>query len=398
MKNYAAVFGLGPYQIYGIKRLSKKYNLIGFDRNNKSPGIKYLKKFYNLDKIDKYKILQVCKKKKIKIFFCFSSDFSIKLINFLNKKLNLKNPNDKAEKISTNKFLFRKALKEKKILSPFFQQVELNKLNKLKLNKKSKYICKPLSSSGSRGVFIFKNRKQLIFNLKKYFNEYCNQKKVLIEELLHGQMYSIEGFYFKNNFIPICINKNFKELRYSLANKSILINFKNKRILRLGEDLATKCCRAIKVKYAPIHFEFIISNKTKKIYPIEIALRGAGTYIYGTFLKKILKKDTADLEIDLKEKREIVKIQNNFEKLIYLHFINVRKTLVFRKVNKKLLKEKIKIPFDLKILKVADKKVYLRNSADDRVAIVIFEFKNYAHFKKYHFKINKVFRVNNFIN
>ena len=71
MKNYAAVFGLGPYQIYGIKRLSKKYDLIGFDRNNKSPGIKYVKKFYNLDKIDKYKILKVCKKKKDKKFFLF---------------------------------------------------------------------------------------------------------------------------------------------------------------------------------------------------------------------------------------------------------------------------------------------------------------------------------------
>lgn len=398
MKNYAAVFGLGLYQIYGIKRLSKKYDLIGFDRNNKSPGIKYVKKFYNLDKIDKYKILEICKKKKIKIFFCFSSDFSSKIVNFLNQKLNLKNPNKKAENISTNKFLFRKALKEKKISSPFFQQVELNKLSKLKLNNKLTYICKPLSSSASRGVFVFKNKKQLIYNLKKYLYEYRNQKKILIEEFMHGQMYSIEGFYFKNNFIPICINKNFKEFKSSLANKSILINFKNKNIFSLGRDLASKCCKAIKVKYAPIHLEFIISNKTKKIYPIEIALRGAGTYIYGTFLKRVLKKNTADLEIDLKEKKEVAKIKNNFKKLIYIYFINIRKTLVFRKINKKLLKKKIKFPFDLKILKLANQKIHLRNSADDRVAIVKFEFENYMLFKKYYSKINKIFRVNNFIN
>ncbi len=274
----------------------------------------------------------------------------------------------------------------------------MNKINKLKLNNKLTYICKPLSSSASRGVFVFKNKKQLIYNLKKYIYEYRNQKKILIEELLHGQMYSIEGFYFKNNFLPICINKNFKEFKSSLANKSILINIKNKNIFSSGKDLASKCCEALKVKYAPIHFEFIISNKTKKIYPIEIALRGAGTYIYGTFLKRVLKKDTADLEIDLKEKKEIVKIKNNFKKLIYIYFINIKKTLVFRKINKKLLKKKIKIPFDLKTLKFAKQKIHLRNSADDRVAIVKFEFKNYMHFKKYYSKINKIFRVNNFIN
>ena len=81
-----AVFGLGPYQIYGIKRLSKRYKLIGFDVNNKAPGIKYTNKFYNLNKIDKFKILEICKNKKINKFFHFSSDFPIKLIHFLIKK------------------------------------------------------------------------------------------------------------------------------------------------------------------------------------------------------------------------------------------------------------------------------------------------------------------------
>ena len=115
------------------------------------------------------------------------------------------------------------------------------------------------------------------------------------------------------------------------------------------------------------------------------------------YLSKILKKNTADLEIDLKEKKEISKVKNNFNKLIYLHFINIRKTTTFYKLNKKLLKRKLNIPFNLKILKRSNKKINLRNSADDRVAIVIFEFKNYIHFKKYYYKINKIFKENNFI-
>ena len=77
MKNYVAVFGLGPYQIYGIKKLSQKYKLIGFDKNNKAPGIKYINKFYNLDKIDKFKILEICKKKKLTSFFVFHQIFPL---------------------------------------------------------------------------------------------------------------------------------------------------------------------------------------------------------------------------------------------------------------------------------------------------------------------------------
>ena len=397
MKNYVAVFGLGPYQIYGIKKLSQKYKLIGFDRNNNAPGIKYTNKFHNLEKIDKFEILNICKKKRILKFFCFSSDFSIKLINFLKKKLNIKNSNSKAETISTDKLLFRNILNEKKISSPYFKEAKLEEVKKIKLKKGLKYICKPLGLSGSRGVFIFNNKKDLISGLQKHKEYYINQDKILIEEFIEGQMYSIEGFYFKDNFLPICINKNYKEIKYSLANKSILINYQNNKILNAAKKLADQCCKSIKLKYAPIHFEFIIQNNTKKIYPIEIGLRGAGTYIYGTYLSKILKKNTATLEIDLKENEKILNLKNNSDKQIYLYFINARKNMTFKRLNIKMLREKFKIPFEVKVLKKENTEIIIRNSADDRVAIVIFKFENYKNFKKNYLSINKAMQANNFI-
>jgi hypothetical protein len=397
MKKYAAVFGLGPYQIYGIKKLSQKYKLIGFDKNKNAPGIKYTSKFYNLEKNNKFEILDICKKKKIIKFFCFSSDFSIKLINFLKKKLNLENPNNQAEITSYNKLLFRKIIKKRGISSPYFKEIKLEEANKIKLKKELKYICKPLNLSGSRGVFIFNDKKDLIKSLQKHKRYYTNKNKILIEEFIEGQMYSIEGFYFKNNFLPICVNKNYKEIKYSLANKSILINYQNSKILNEAKKLADQCCKAIKLKYAPIHLEFIIQNKTKKIYPIEIGLRGAGTYIYGTYLPIILKRNTAALEIELKENKKILNLKNNSDKQIYLYFISARKNMIFKKLNIKMLREKLRMPFDVKILKENNTEIVLKNSADDRVALIVFNFETYKNFKKNYSKIDKIMQANNFI-
>ncbi len=398
MKNFAAVFGLGPFQIYGIKRLRKKYKLIGFDKNKNAPGINYVNKFYNLEKINKYEIFKICKKKNIKKFYSFSTEFPIKLISYLNNKLSIRNPNEKAEFIATNKFLFRKELKKNRVITPFFKIIELDKIKKFKLSNKQTYICKPLNLSGSRGIFIFNKKKQLLKNIKKNNFYYQDQKKVLIEEFLKGQMFSIEGFFNKDNFFPICINKNFKELNYSLSNKSILINYKNKKILDNAKKLTEKCCKILGVKNALIHFEFIVQNNTKKLYPIEIALRGAGTHIYGNFLKRILEKNTADLEIELKENKNISEFKNDSEKQIYLYFISARNNLTFKKFNLRLLKEKFKIPFEVKILKKKNSIINLKNSADDRVAMIVFEFKNYTLFKKNYLRINRILEENNLIN
>ena len=146
-----------------------------------------------------------------------------------------------------------------------------------------------------------------------------------------------------------------------------------------------------------MHSEFIIQNKTKKIYPIEIGLRGAGTYIYGTYLPIILKKNTAALEIDLKENEKILNLKNNSDKQIYLYFISARKNMIFKKLNIKLLKEKLRMPFEVKILKENNTEIILKNSADDRVALVVFKFDTYKNFKKNYSKIDKTMQVNNFI-
>ena len=82
-------------------------------------------------------------KKKIKIFFNFSTDYPLKLISFLNKKLDLKNLNSRAEVISNNKYLFKSIIKKNHINSSFFKQIELAELKNLILKKKQNIFVNP---------------------------------------------------------------------------------------------------------------------------------------------------------------------------------------------------------------------------------------------------------------
>ena len=94
----------------------------------------------------------------------------------MKKKLNLENPNNQAEITSYNKLLFRNIIKKSGISSPYFKEIKLEEANKIKLKKELKYICKPLDLSGSRGVFIFNDKKDLIKSLQKHKRYYSNEK------------------------------------------------------------------------------------------------------------------------------------------------------------------------------------------------------------------------------
>ena len=56
-----ACFGLGFDQKKLIKKLSKIYNVIGFDTNSEAPGIKYVQKHHNTPFNEQKKILNILK-------------------------------------------------------------------------------------------------------------------------------------------------------------------------------------------------------------------------------------------------------------------------------------------------------------------------------------------------
>ena len=79
-----------------------------------------------------------------------------------------------------------------------------------------------------------------------------------------------------------------------------------------------KICKIIKVKNVPIHLEFI--KNAKGLYPIDFAIRGAGSHIYSEILSSIINESTAKIQINmtLNQKFEKGKVNKKFFSSFYL--------------------------------------------------------------------------------
>lgn len=375
-KKCIAVFGLGPYQLYGIKDLKLKYKIIGFDENKKAAGIKYVNFFYDLNISNKKKILEKCKYHNVKHVFCFSSDYALDTILYICRNLKLDSFKKYfAAKKASKKNVLKKILIKNKINTPKYYMSELSKIN-IKSNNK-RYIIKPSNSSGSRGVFSINSKAQLKKKLLTFQKNY-KDKKLIIEEFIQGKLYAIDGIYFKNKFIPFSLS--LKTKKNSFSDKTIIVNYPDNKLILKSSELAQKSCRALRTPDTLVHLEFIRCSKTGKLYLIDLGLRGAGTFIYGSLIPKIISKNTARIAIDLDINNKFPTFEKN-SNCFFMYFVTPNKNIYYKGLNKSYL-NKIPIkPFKVINLRKKNSLVELTYSSYDRLALIIYKFSNYEKLK-----------------
>ena len=380
VKKNVAIFGLGSDQIYGIKKL-KKFFTFGFDDNYKCPGRRYTDKFICTKNLTNNAILNICRKEKIISCFSFSTDYPISLIGWLNDKLKLKSFSSRAASISSNKILFRKILKKNRVLVPNFKNIKIDDLKNLDF-KQSK-IFKPDAQAGSRGIFIAKNKKEILKSFEK--NKRFYKRDLIYENIVSGDKFSIDGWMLKNKFFPIALSKRGKNLKQSYSDKTIIINIQNNFLKKRATQLVEKICKIIKVKNVPIHLEFI--KNAKGLYPIDFAIRGAGSHIYSEILSSIINESTAKIQINMTLNQKFEKVKVN-KKVFFLHFIYPRKSFFLKKFNRKIFK-KIKLKKKIYLFKKENSYVVKSKNSDARIAMLLFYFKSMGDFEKNYYNLKK---------
>jgi len=312
VKKIVACFGLGLDQLPFIKKLSRDFKVIGFDENDKAPGLRFVNKRYNIPFSNKYKIFSILKNKNINKIFSFATEKPLRLIGFLNSKLNLPGAKNSQTSIISNKFLLRKILSKNNVLQPiFFDKRKIPNLRKIK-----KIIVKPKLGSGSEKItFVDKNKIKKISH-KYFFEEYIE----------NGIMYALDGFYFKNKFLPIALSKKIKFSQNIFIDKIIHFNFKNNKIELAVTKLIEKHCEILKIETSPIHFEFLV--KENKYYSIDFHIRGPGSGIYSHLMDKLTKPSIYNIQKNL-DKISKIKTYNNF--FSYVFFLNNYSEILFIK-------------------------------------------------------------------
>ncbi|SKA62366.1 ATP-grasp domain-containing protein [Succinivibrio dextrinosolvens DSM 3072] len=161
--------------------------------------------FYPISIVEKERILDECKKIGIVGICSIASDLAIITVNYVANALGLTGNSIRCTNISTNKYLMRQAFEQNGDPIPWYLKVDLNTdLTKITYPA----IVKPTDRSGSRGVC----RVDDYISLKKAINVALNQsieKKVIVEEFIEGEEYSVEYISFRGCHYFLGITKKY---------------------------------------------------------------------------------------------------------------------------------------------------------------------------------------------
>jgi hypothetical protein len=298
-KKKILILGGGLYQIKGIRdALNQNLEVYTVDNRKRNIGHKVSNRYINEDLKNKENILKIYLKLNIDFYLTFASDIGLQTCAFMEQNLIKKNLN----------FIFS----NKKELREIQEKLELPMPNYLISNQffdknndifKSKYVLKPLDSSGSKGVKIFEkynypSNKDLDSAL-----QYSDLNEVIFENYIFGEEYGGDCYILDGEIVDINITKKV------LSGSEVIGHIINPNVDSvIVRDLKKQLSTVSSYKNyfnGPINYDFKILND--RVIFIEFSFRTGGNGIthliestkhlsYEKLLiNQITKKDDIDL-------------------------------------------------------------------------------------------------------
>ena len=276
------ILGAGHYQLPLIKKAIEigLYTIVVSPAGD-YPGLDIADKTYDYDIRDIANILRIAIKEKIEGVVTDQTDIPVRTAAYIAEKLNLPGIGYEVSKIFTDKFLMKEKCRMAGIdIKKYAVADDVREAIKFCSKINFPVVIKPLNNQGSRGVYkIFNNN-----DLSRYFQiaqNYSSSKNVLIEEFIDGHEFIVDS---------LCLNHKYNNL---LIGDTYFFNFKNrfipnmrffpsifdKHIKERIIELDKKIIELFGLKDGITFAEYIIEEKTGKIYLIEIGARGQAVYI-----------------------------------------------------------------------------------------------------------------------
>lgn len=187
------IIGASILQLPGIKKAKEMGMYVGVvDYNPRAVGIPYADEFFEVSTVDIEGVIKVAEEFKPDGIFTLATDMPMRSIAAACEKLGLPGISLETAIKSTNKGEMIKTFENNKIAHPWYVLLA-NTDDIKKKRQKIKYpcICKPVESSGSRGVVVINNEKELLKSCNYSFS-YAKGHGIIIEELLKGNEVSVE--------------------------------------------------------------------------------------------------------------------------------------------------------------------------------------------------------------
>ena len=233
--------------------------------------------FYPINVVEVERIARKCEEIGICGVCSIASDLCAITVNYVANKLGLPGNSMICSAKSTNKFLMRTAFKECGDPIPSYILVD-EKTDLDKVDLQYPVIVKPTDRSGSRGICKIENGDGLKIAVDHAMSEGF-EKKVLIEEYIDGQEYSVEGISYngKHHILAVTLKYTTGAPRFIETGHMEPAPIDKETYHRISE-VVTHALNSLEIENSASHSEIKIDSKGR-IYIIEIGGRMGGDCI-----------------------------------------------------------------------------------------------------------------------
>lgn len=221
------------------------------------------------------------------------TDTDVILSAKISKMLGVLAPNPEAVYASKNKYEMRKIVADKypELVPHFYLISNIDDINNNTITYPA--VLKPISASGSKGIFIVQNKDEAILAYKELtnltgnkaegwlYNRYGN--KFILEEFIDGQEFSVEGFVYEGEFYLAGITDKKTTNPWCIEYQHIFPACYSNDIADAIIDATQKIIKTLSLDYCPIHLEAKFNHNKVKL--VEIAARTGGDLIHSHLIE-----------------------------------------------------------------------------------------------------------------
>ena len=335
------ILGGGSLQLDLILEAKRMFfYTIVLDADKDCIGSKWCDKFLHIDISNKEEVLKKAIKYKIDAILTSATEIGNVTACYVGEKLGLYTNRYQTSLNTTNKILMKEILKQHHIKTAKFEIYDSIK-DDLSWDI-FPCIVKPADSSAGRGVGYCSSKKELDKAIDMALN-YSKSKKVLIEEYIAGDQYSIESISCNGKSQILAIDKEYINKVPYIMEKAHMIPADIEQELKKNiEKIAKKVLKTFDILYGASHIEVRVTS-SKEIYIVEVASRTGGmrsemiNLAYGISFSQLLLLSSLNKLSDVKHSRND-KIRCNFiiNYEAYLHYLELKQdknTIIFEPFN-----------------------------------------------------------------
>ncbi len=286
-------------------------------------------KNYNLDITDITKVFEIAQSEKIKAIIAAYTDVGVKTASFVSEQLNLVGCNFQAAKTLTNKSEFRSFYKKEidpHFLFKTFTKSEFKGWAQAK--HESKWIVKPVDSSGSKGIEIISSDDNAAI-IRAF--DYSNKKQIIVEQFHVGRQGTLEGFLSHGKLkLSLITNRLTAPAPHVATQGHVFPSDFNAIEQKEIEQVVLSICTKLNINEGPLDVDFVFNEEGAHI--IEMSPRLGGNNL-SNFLEAVTKVDLRRMTVNyyLGEKVDNldVQIEKNVKFVQWVMTSNTAGTLIY---------------------------------------------------------------------